>query len=222
MENLERMRKLYSDWASTQSDSKNNKVKNILEKSIKESSKFTQLFTEMGEDGNKMKSIFEDSWDSIDNNKTIAKRKVANYLLEADEKKDSPDKNGNFFGAIGQSYYPIADGKGSTYETNQMQSTITDGDRDILIQIRYAITSGNYQIAEALILNFWPRLSIKERVDIMTWAMNIGNYNALIDVPQSKGVNFKSLKDKIEKKEITKEEFKDVFLRTAKERMKAE
>jgi len=222
MENLERMKKLYSDWSSAQTDAKNRRVQSILEGATKESSKFAQLFNEMGEDGLKMKTLFEDSWGDVDDNKMLAKRKIAGYLLEADEKKDGPDKAGNFFGTIGQSYFPIADGKGSTYETNQMQSTISDGDRDVLVQIRYAITSGNYQIAEALILNFWPRLSIKERVDIMTWAMNIGNYNALIDVPQSKGVNFKSLKDKIEKKEITKEEFKDTFLRTAKERMKAE
>lgn len=218
MENLDRMIKLYLDWASTQSASKNNKVKSILENSIKETSKFTNIFKEMGEDGNKMRTIFEDVWEDVSNNKTVAKRKIAEQLLEADEKKDSLkiDKAGNFFGEFTQSYVPIVD------RTNQMQSNITDGDRDILIQIRYAITSGNYEIAQALILNFWGRLSIKERVDIMTWAMNIGNYNSLVDVASSKGVNFKSLKDKIEKKEITKEEFTSTFLRTAKEKMKAE
>ncbi len=223
MENLDRMIKLYSDWSSTQSESKNSKVRSILEKATKESSKFIQLFNEMGEDGKKMKFIFENIWEDLSDNKMVAKKIVAKSLLEAEEKPI--DKTGNFFGEFGLAYTPIADiadGQPQKYSTNQMQSTVSDGDRDILIQIRYAITSGNYSIAEALMLNFWGKLSIKEKVDIMTWAMNIGNYNSLIDVPQSKGVNFKSIKEKIENKKITKEEFTDIFLRTAKEKMKAQ
>lgn len=223
MENLDRMLKLYSDWSSTQSESKNIKVRKILEKSTNESSKFIQLFSEMGEDGKKMKMIFENTWEDLSDNKMLAKKMVARSLLEAEEK--TSDKAGNFFGEFGLAYTPIADmadGQSQKYSTNQMQSTVSDGDRDILIQIRNAITSGNNDIAGALILNFWGKLSVKERVDIMTWAMNIGNYNSLIDVPQSKGVNFKSIKDKIEKKEITKEEFKNTFLRTAINNMKAQ
>jgi hypothetical protein len=224
MENLDRIKKLYSDWSSAQNESKNNKVRSILEKATKESSKFIQLYTEMGEDGKKMKFIFENIWEDLSDNKMVAKKMVARSLLEADE-KPPVDKAGNFFGEFGLAYTPIADiadGQPQKYSTNQMQSTVSDGDRDVLIQIRYAITSGNYSIAQALILNFWGKLSVKERVDIMTWAMNIGNYNSLIDVPQSKGVSFKSIKEKIENKKMTKEEFTDTFLRTAKEKMKAQ
>ncbi len=222
MNNLNRILKLFSDWSSTQDYSKNVKVKSILEESTKNSSAFVKVYSEMGPDGDKMKSLFESFWEEFDSNKTLAKRFLASNILKEEYSADTPEisKNGSVVSDIGMSYMPIADMKGSTYDSNAMQSTITDGDRDILIQIRYAITAGNYAIAEALILNFWPRLSVKERVDIMTWGMNLGKYNSLSEVPKSRGVNFKTIKEKIEKKEITKEEFKDAFLRTAKENMK--
>lgn len=223
MNNLDRMVKLYSDWASTQDNEKLNETKSILESATKESSKFIKLYEAMGEDGNRMKQLFEDSWSEINDNKIVAKRKVAFKLLE-DYSSDTPkvDRAGNFYNEFGMAYTPIADiadKQEQKYSTNQMQTDISDSSRDVIIQIRNAIVGGNFQIANALLLNFWGRLSVKARVDIMTWAFNIGNYNSLIDVPQSKGVNFKSLKEKIEKKEISKEEFATVFLRTAKEKM---
>ena len=222
MENLNRMLKLFSDWSSTQDYAKNKKMRSILEESTKNSSNFVKVFSEMGIDGEKFKTLFEESWEKFDDNKTLAKRVVAQAILKEEYNAETPEvnKNGSVVSDIGMSYMPIADMKGSIYDSNAMQSTVTDGDRDILIQIRYAITAGNYAIAEALLLNFWPRLSVKERIDIISWGMNLGKYNSLSEVPKSHGVNFKSLKDKIEKKEVTKEEFKDAFLRTVKENMK--
>lgn len=223
MKDLDRIKKLYKDWSSIQKCAKLDAVANILEASQKDPSNFVQFFEEMGNDGKTMKSLFESCWSDISPNKSIAKKKIATILIkESDDFNSLIKKDGSVVSDIGLSYMPIADMNGSTYGSNAMQSTISDGDRDILIQIRYAVTSGNYDIAQALILNFWNRLSVKERVDIFEWAMNIGKFNVYSDIPQSKGVSFKSFKEKLEKKEITKEEFVDKFLRTAKDKMKIE
>jgi hypothetical protein len=107
-------------------------------------------------------------------------------------------------------YYPIMD------RSNAMVSQIDPNQRDIIVQIRHALTGGNYQIAEQLLLNGWGRLSMNDKFSLIEWVEKAyDQYNQMSGVPKSGYTRLAKLKDKVEKREITKEEFTDHFLKTA-------
>lgn len=206
MDIKKRMAKLYTDWLSTKDKSTKIKINRILTDAQKLSGRFNIVIEEMGEDGKLMSELFEDNWKEFGKNKIEAKKAISKMLNE--------EKDGSFETEIGLSYYPIAD------RSKSMKSIIDENDRDIVIQIRHAVTGGNFTIAEELLKNSWGRLRVKERLGLIEWINNINLYNQESEVPKGEKMEMKKFIEDTKKRTIPKENFIEKFLITAKENMK--
>lgn len=212
----EKIKNIYIDWLSTR---KNKEISEIKE-SLKEISqswstyKFNNILEQMGQDGQQIKSLLTNCRKSINENTSFSKKELANYLLE-----ETNGKDGSVVSEIGLSYYPISD------RSNQMQSIIDPSDRDIIIQIRHAISGGNIAIAKELLSNAWSSLSLNDRNSLIDWVNNLAGYNISFEdyeenfVPKNKGTVLAKLEKRSDK---TKQEFIDSFIITAIENMKLE
>ena len=139
---LNRIKKLYEDWLSSKSKKELYEAESILKLDTKIKNRvYTKLVEMMGLDGQNLSEILENNWSVLADTKADAKKIVIEYLSE--------DKNGSVVTDIGLSYYPISD------RSNAMQSEAEFNDRDLLVQIRNAITGGNLMIASELLKNGW-------------------------------------------------------------------
>jgi len=196
--------KLFVDWKQSQSDKKINIITNLLEQATKLSSNFDTIISEMGSDGKTLKNLLIKEYGNLT---PKIKKEIAGQLLEA--------KDGTIETNVGTYYYPIAD------RSNALVSEIDPNDRDIVIQIRHAITGGNYSIAEELMKNSWSSLTIKDRLGIIEWIQNMDFYNRDSGVPKSSHTRLKKLTKQTEDRSITKDEFITLVIKTSKEKLKA-
>ena len=214
---------IYKDWCQTRDAVQMKTVKAKLKEAYKTGTKFADLLREMGADGQQIQKIFSESWTSFGNVPSKAKKNFAKVLYnstptpksiieEKDGVKLNATEDGSVQKSIEMSYTPVTD------RSNQMLSNVSATTRDLVIQIRHAITAGNMQIASELIKSGWGSLSLKQRNGLIEWVNAMDPYNKLPDadlVPKNKG----SLKLKpLEKRtDMTKDEFVGKLLRTAEE-----
>jgi hypothetical protein len=216
-----RVSRLYKDWLSTRKTGQIREMKKMLKEAKKDKlpSSFKAIIREMGQDGETLLKHFHSKWTLFGESPSKAKSKLIEILIKStptkvlsEAKKESQD--GSVVSEIGLSYYPISD------RSNAMHSVIDPTDRDLIIQIRNAVTGGNTAIAAELIKNGWSALSLKERNGLIEWVNNLGNFNVEVEgyedhVPsKSKGVVMKVMS---KKSDMTKDEFVGQFLRTAEE-----
>lgn len=213
-ETIKKLINLYEDWLLTRKTKDLKKMKSILEDSTSGVLNFINAVKEMKEDGVYLHKIFTEDWSYIAKDPTSAKRKMSKLMLSSTRKIIKEDKNGSVVTDIGQSYYPVAD------RSKSMESEIDLNDRDIIIQIRHAITGGNMMIAQELIKNSWGDLSLKQRNGLIEFANAIGQYNSETpDVPKGRLLKMKTLE---KRSDLTKDEFAEKLIHTAMENMKVQ
>lgn len=202
---IKRIVRLFEDWLSTRNKGQIIEAKHILSDS--KIVNYTNLIDKMGEDGKFLDSIFQENWEQYGKTKGEARKSIVKKLNGLFEMQD-----GSVVKEIGQSYMPITD------RSNQMQSKIEPNERDIVIQIRHAIISGNMSIALELIKSSWANLSLNDRNSLIEFVNRINLYNSeASDVPKGKGVKIKPLE---KKSDMTKDEFAEKITMTAIENMK--
>lgn len=219
METIDRIGNLYADWYSSQTESRRKMADATLQGAKRVSVTLDKLIMEMGDDGLKMMDLFEGCWQQFGETKVAAKKALsaalANRTRMDEDAQGLFQRDGTYENEAGvQHYYPVMD------RSNAMVSVINPNDRDVIVQIRHAITGGNYQIAEALILNSWGRLTVNDRLSLIEWVEYMDQYNLGSGVPRSGYTRLAKMKKDTETRAISKEEFKDKFLLTARENMK--
>ena len=203
MAELSRTIKLFLDWYKAQSPSQAKKISSMLEEATLKGSKFQEILSEMGTDGKTVKIMLEEQYGTLN---VEAKKEVAKCLLEA--------KNGVVETEVGTYYFPVTD------RSNALVNVIDPNDRDMVIQIRQAITGGNYSIAEELIKNSWSSLTLKDRLGLIEWVQNMDYYNRDSGVPKSGYTRMAQVKKETQAKTITKDKFAEKVLQTAKDQLR--
>lgn len=211
---IEKVSTLFIDWLSTKSKNEIKEVKKTLKKAETDVTAFSQLLREMGTDGKTLMSIYQRDWTLVGNQPVVAKKKFVQELSKSIPKKLNKlnEDNGSVVTSIGQSYFPISD------RSNQMQDIITPNDRDLVVQIRNAITGGNMSIAGELMKTGWGALSLKERNGIIEWVNGIGAYGEM--TPDILKARKSTIKPMEKRSEMNKDEFAERVVMTAKENMK--
>lgn len=221
----ERVKKLYSDWASTRKSREISEVRTLLKEASTPGSArtFTEVIRAMGADGETLMKIYSESWQAFGDSPAKAKNNLAKMLFKSTPSKralseaNQKENDGSVVTEIGMSYYPIAD------RSNQMQSVVDANDRDVVIQVRHAMAGGNMAIAKELLSNAWGSLSLKERNGLIEWVNSMAGYNVNVEgyedshVPKNKGTVMKKLE---KKSDMTKNEYIEGLVMTAVENMK--
>jgi len=217
----ERSTKLYRDWLSTKNNKTIYEMKSILKVGSKSggSTKLTECAKKMGSDGQTLISIFQENWDLF--GETPPKAKIHFMkLLEAETPKVRVNKEdkGSVVHSIETQYFPVSE------RSNQMNSMESPNDRDLVVQIRNAVTGGNMEIAKQLITSGWGALSLKQRNGLIEWVNSIGAFNTNFEGqdytapdPSKKTLRMVPMKSR---SDMTKSEFANGFIRTAIENSK--
>jgi len=185
----EKMYKLYKDWESTQKTQDVRRVRKDLSEN-----QLGKVIGAMGSDGKKFSKYMNESISEFSEDRIIAKKHIASYLLEYEL---SPD---NFE----LSYEQMDD------RSNRMYSHMELGSPNgTITEILRAIVGGNMEIASAMTIASWGRLSIGDRNAILNLADVHGSYNKMSGVAKdSGGVKYYSPEGPIEKKgDMSKDEF---------------
>lgn len=178
----EKMLKLYEDWEKSQDISSVKKARRTLKEATQNPANFKKVARMMGMDGDRFISYFEESKSEFSDNVFTAKRKAAKYILEAETVAVKPITElspENFR----QAYEPMDD------RTNRMISHIEAGTPNgTVTEILRAITGGNVQLAAALTMAAWGKLSIGDRNAILNIAQIHGQYNVGSGVTKDNGM----------------------------------
>jgi len=217
----ERAVKLYKDWLSTKNNKSIYEMKSLFKTGSKSgnSKNLTEATKTMGQDGQILIKIFQENWDLFGDTPPKAKTKFMKILESETPKVNiNSEDSGSVVHGIEASFYAVSE------RSNQMLSVESPNERDLIIQIRNAVTGGNVEIAKQLISSGWGSLTLKERTGLIEWVNGIGSYNVEFegqkyDAPEP---SKKTLKMKqIEKRsDMTKSEFINSFSRTAQENSK--
>jgi hypothetical protein len=211
---LNRILKLYKDWASSKGQKAIQEMKMTLNEAITSPINFLKIVEKMGSDGKTMLDIYGKEWTRFGKSPLEAKKNIIKTLVKENKMRAlKEDKNdGSVVGEFGLAYYPITD------RSNAMESAVDLNDRDIVIQIRHAITGGNMEIAKQLILSSWGSLTLNDRNSLIEWINGMQQYNAFENAPEKgRKLLIKPLKTK---NEMPKDEFAERFVKTAIENMK--
>lgn len=216
---------IYQDWLKTRNSVQTKEIKKKLKEASKSGLKFTDLMREMGSDGEQVLKIFNESWTVFGSDPLKAKKNFSkllyNHTSNLNEAQDESKKGikfnaedpGSVQKSIEMSYTPVTD------RSNAMLSNVSATTRDLVIQIRHAITAGNFDIADQLIKSGWGTLSLKQRNGLIEWVNAMTDYNVL-DVPKSR--NTLRIKPLEKRSDMTKDEFSEKLIRSAKEHLKVE
>jgi hypothetical protein len=211
---LDRILKLYKDWASSKSQKIVEEMKMILSEAASSPLNFLKIVEKMGSDGKIMLEIYSKEWTRFGKSPLEAKKNIIKTLVKENKKTVlKEDRNdGSVVDGFGLAYYPITD------RSNAMESAIDLNDRDVSIQIMHAVAGGNYEIAKQLLLSAWGSLSLYDRNQLIEWVNRISLYHSSDTLPpQGRKLLLKPLKAK---NEMPKDEFAEKFVRTAMENMK--
>lgn len=201
----EKMLRLYEDWELSQDLSSKKKARRALREATKNPANLTRVIKMMGQDGPLFQKYFNESKPEFSDNGFTAKRKASAYILEAKGEtitiepvtELSPD---NFKLA----YEPMDD------RSNRMVSYIEAGSPNgSATEILRAIVGGDMNIAAAMTVAAWDKLSVGDRNAILNLAKNHGQYNMASGVAKDNGMaKFYSVEGPIEKKgDVSKNEF---------------
>lgn len=179
----EKMLKLYEDWEKSQNISSIKKARRTLKEASKNPAKFNSVAKLMGLDGGKFIEYFEESRNEFSDNVFTAKRKAAQFILEAEEKMDVKPIDKLSVDNFRLSYEQIDD------RSNAMVSYIEAGTPNgSATEIVRAIAGGNMQLAAALTMAAWGSLSVGDRNAIMNIANIHGHYNVASGVKKDSGL----------------------------------
>ena len=216
----EKMLSIYKDWTKTKNIFEVKDIKNKLKESSKSGLNFTKVLKEMNADGDQLCELFSKNWQVFGSDPYKAKKnfmkllykETSSVIREENEKSHEINikQDGSVVKVIDQSYYPATD------RSKSMLSKLCPSERDLVIQIRHALVAGNFQIADQLIKSGWATLSLKDRNGLIEFVNSMNSYNPdEIEVPKSRTTFV--LKPIEKKSDLTKDEFAERLLRTAKE-----
>jgi hypothetical protein len=213
-EALDRIIKLYRDWVSSKGKKDIQEMRMLLKEAVASPINFMKIVEKMGSDGKVLLEMYGKEWTRFGKRPLEAKKNIIKTMVKENKisalKEDRND--GSVVDGFGLAYYPVTD------RSNAMESAIDLNDRDISIQIRHAITGGNFEIAKQLLLSAWGSLSLYDRNNLIEWANTIGQYHSSETLPQQgRKLLIKPLKAK---NEMPKDEFAEKFIKTAMENMK--
>lgn len=178
----EKMLKLYEDWSKSQTITSKKKARRALQETSKNPANFRKLVQIMGLDGPRFEQYFQESKNEFSDNAFTAKRKAAKYILEAEEKVEIEPITKLDVDNFKLSYEQIDN------RSNAMVSYVQTGTPNGAAgEIIRAIVGGNMELAAALTMASWGKLSLGNRNAIMNIAQAHGGYNLASGVSKDSG-----------------------------------